>query len=256
MTFKFITYVGLCFVMSTSILFASNRLSIGTAVDFSSGYYGAEAKTEMIATIVQAKYNTDDFSIRLDLPYLTISGPSNVTTSSSSTVIPTTSTKYRESEGIGDAVLGVVYNTFYNPEFAFAIDVGFKLKMPTASHHAGLGTGEPDETLQIYTYKSLDDFTLMLGAGYKFVGEPTNTHYRNTASVSSGIIYQLSNQSSIGTMVDFRQSVFSKLNNQTEVTLYGSHKFLSSWQTQLYLYKGLTNTSPSFGVGGVLSYQF
>lgn len=255
MFFKFILCTGLCFTMPTSVLLANERLSIGTVVDFSSGYYGAETKTEMIATIIQTKYNSGDFSIRLDLPYLTLSGPSNAVISSSSTMT-TTSIQYREREGIGDAVLGAVYNAFYNSEYAIAIDIGLKLKIPTASRSSGLGTGEPDESVQLYTYKSLDDFTLMLGTGYKWVGKPTGINYRNTISASTGIIYQVSDNSSLGTMVDFRQSVFSNLNDQAEMTFYGTHKLFSSWQTQLYIYKGITNTSPSFGGGGVLSYQF
>ncbi len=248
MTFKFIIYVGLCFIFFSANVLANDRLSLGTVVDFSEGYYGAATKTEMVASIIQAKYSTENFSVRVDLPYLTISGPSNATTSSN--------TLYREREGIGDVVLGSMYNVFYNSKYAVAIDVGFKLKIPTASHSDGLGTGEPDESVQIYAYKSLDDFTLMLGTGYKWVGNPKNIGYRNTVSASTGLIYKLSDRASVGTLVDFRQSVFSDLNDQVETTLYGSYKLSSSWRTQLYTYKGITNTSPSLGLGGVISYQF
>lgn len=244
----FIICVELCFISFSSSLLANDRLSLGTVVDFSEGYYGATTKTEMLASIIQAKYSTTDFSIRVDLPYLTISGPSNATTSSN--------TQYREREGIGDLVLAGMYNAFYNSKYAVAIDVGLKLKIPTASHSDGLGTGEPDELVQIYAYKSLDDFTLMLGAGYKWVGPPKNVGYRNTVSASTGLIYKISDRASVGTLVDFRQSVFSDLNDQIETTFYGTYKLSSSWRTQLYTYKGITNTSPNLGLGGVISYQF
>ncbi len=236
MFFKWLVRIWIYLAISNVL--ANDKLSISTAFDFSKGRYGEKTQTEMTATVIQTKYVTNAFSFQIDLPYLTLSKSTG------------------NREGIGDVVLGTVYNVFYHPDFALAVDVGFKLKIPTASRHDGLGTGETDESLQIYAYKSLDDVTLMFGIGYKWVGQPDNSDYRNVVSGSTGIIYQLSERSSVGTLVDFRQSVFSTLNNQTEITLYNAYKFSSSWRTQLYVYKGVTNSSPSIGFGGSLNYQF
>ena len=109
---------------------------------------------------------------------------------------------------------------------------------------------------RLYAYQTVDDVTLMLGTGYKWVGNPQNLHYRNTINASTGLIYQLSNLASIGTILDFKQSVYSNLEDQIEVTLYGSYKLSSAWYTQIHTYKGFTNMSPTFGLGGMIGYQF
>lgn len=235
---------------------ANEHLSIGTAVDFSQGDYGATTKTDVFATVAQIKYKNTDFSVQLDLPYLVISG-ANYSISSNSTVATSTSnTQNSTREGFGDATLGMTYNAFYFDKYQLAIDIGFKLKIPTASHHDGLGTGEPDETLQFYAYKGIDDFTLIAGGGYKWLGQSSTVKYRNVANITTGLNYQISNSTSLGSLFDARQSVFPDLDNQAEITLYGTHKLSPSWNSQLYAYKGLTDSSPSFGVGGSINYRF
>lgn len=234
---KFI-FVAIFFAMGESNLIANDKLSISAAVDFSKGNYAKTTQTEMTATIIQTKYTNNAFSVQFDLPYLMLSKSNG------------------HSEGIGDAIIGGTYNAFYYPELAFAVDIGLKLKLPTANKDDGLGTGELDELLQLYAYKRVDDFTLMLGAGYKWMGQPENVSYRNVISGSVGVIYQLSERAAIGTLVDFRQSVISTLQNQMEMTLYHAYNLTASWRTQLYVYKGVTETSPSIGLGGSLSYQF
>lgn len=257
MVFKLLSRIGILFVASTSLLLANDQIRLGTTVDYSEGYYGASSVTDMTSTNVQAKYISDHISVRLDLPYLMITGPSNASVSADSTVtMPSFGKAYRKSEGIGDAVLSSIYNAYNNSELGLAVDLGFKLKIPTASHRDGLGTGESDESVQINAYKNLNDFTLMLGAGYKWVGNPRNIYYRNTINGFTGLIYQLSNKTSVGAMFDIKQSVYPNLNDQMEVTLYGSHKLTTSWYTQIHTYQGLTNMSPTFGLGGMIGYRF
>lgn len=235
---------------------ANDHLSVGTAVDFSQGYYGATHKTEVVASVAQVKYKTQDFSVQLDLPYLFISGANYSISSGSTVATSTNSTQRANREGLGDVTLSATYNLFYSNEYRFALDTGFKLKTPTASHRDGLGTGKPDETLQLYAYKSFYDFTLIAGGSYKWLGQTSTVKYRDVASGMVGLDYQFSSTTSFGSLFDIRQSVFSELNNQEEITFYGTHKFSSSWNSQLYAYKGLTNSSPTFGVGASLSYRF
>ena len=247
----------LCFWALVQSVLAAEQLSIGTTVDVSHGNYGATSATDLIATTLQGKYTVDDFSVQINVPYLRLSGPSQITAvSDTALIVPMKNVQHRETEGIGDIVLGGVYNTFNNPELGIAVDVGFKLKIPTAQHQAGLGSGEPDETLQLYAYKSLANFTFMLAAGYKWVGQPVNNDYRNTINGSAGLIYQLSENASLGTIFDVRQSIFATLDDQIEVTLYGAYKLSNAWRAQLYLYKGCTETSPDIGLGSMLNYRF
>ncbi len=257
MMFKLFKKSGLLFILGlVTTAQAADYLSVGTAVDFSQGYYGASTKTDVLATVAQIKYKTSDFSVQLSLPYLFMSG-SQYSISSNSTLATSTGSSQRATrEGVGDAILGATYNAFYFDKYQLAVDLGFKLKIPTASHHDGLGTGEPDETLQLYVYKGIDDFTLIAGGGYKWLGQSATVKYRDVANIMAGLNYQISNATSLGSFFDARQSVFSELNHQAEITVYGTHKFSPAWNSQLYFYKGITNSSPLFGVGLSLNYRF
>lgn len=254
---KIISKLVICLTTFTIQAQAADYLSVGTAVDFSQGYYGAASKTDVIATVAQIKYKTSNYSLQMNLPYLLISGPSNSKTVLDSAVTtPTNSTQHKISEGIGDVSLGMTYNLFYASKYQLSIEGGFKLKLPTASHQDGLGTGQPDESLQLNVYKGIDAFTLIAGASYKWLGQTAEIKYRNVASATLGLDYQLSTFTSLGALVDFRESVFSELNNQSEITTYVTHKFSSAWNSQFYAYKGLTNSSSTFGVGASINYRF
>lgn len=256
--YKFVVTIGfLSALIITTSAQANNYISVGTAVDFSQGYYGAINTTEITATVTQIKYKTQDFSIQLDLPYLFISGMNYLINFNSTVAASTSNSQNTRREGIGDVTLGTTYNVFYSNNYRFAVDMTFKLKVPTASHKESLGTGELDESLQLYTYKGFGDFTLIIGGGYKWLGQPTTTtKYQNIANGTIGLDYQLSTFTSFGSLFDIRQSAFEDLENQTEITVYGTHKFSSSWNSQLYVYKGLTSSSPTFGVGASLNYRF
>lgn len=258
MNFQFMGRMGLLFFALTACVFGDDKIKTGVSTDYSEGYYGASTLTTMTSTSIFAKYIKGDTSLRIDLPYLILSGPSNTSVSSDSTVTTpsTTATQYRETQGVGDIVLNGIYQLYSNATLGFAMDLGCKLKIPTASHRAGLGTGEFDESTQLYVYQNLNDVTLMLEAGYKWVGNPQGIHYRNTVSASAGIIYQPSTAASLGALFDIKQSVYSSMSDQMEITLYGSYQLSPSWYAQLHTYKGLADISPTFGVGGTLGYQF
>ena len=255
--FKFLEKISLLFIFCLATNSEANDyVIIGTAVDFSQGYYGAMTKTDVLATVTQIKYKASNFSVQLSLPYLFMSGR-NYAISLDSTVATSMNNSHEITrEGIGDAILGTTYNALYFDQYKLAVDVGFKLKIPTASHHDGLGTGEPDESLQFYVYKSIDDFTLIVGGGYKWLGQSATTKYQNVTNGTIGLNYQLSTSTSLGSLFDIRESAFKELENQSEITVYGTHKFSPSWNSQLYVYKGLTNASPVFGVGSSVNYRF
>lgn len=124
--------LGLCWPQASP---ANGVFSVGSRVDFSHGHYGVSTATEVIATMMQAKYKTDAISLQLDLPYLHVTGPGKAVTS-------------------------------WIPWWS------------------------------------------------------------------------------------------CRLSAVSIVTIYGAHKLSSCWRTQLYVYQGTTNSSPAFGLGGPLYYQF
>lgn len=238
---------------------AADGFTLGIGLDHSAGHYGETSQTKVAASVVQTRYDSGAYSFRMQIPYLKISGPASVIGYGDSLQLAPQSVdaaQYRSIQGLGDVVLGATWLGYYAPETGVALDLGGKIKLPTANSSNGLGTGKTDLSLHANAYKRLEAITLMLGGGYKWLGKPAGSSYRNIANVSAGVDYRHSAQSSLGGIVDFRQSALAERANQNELTLYWTYKFDKQWTGQAYVYGGTTDASPERGGGLSWSYRY
>lgn len=236
---------------------AADGLSLGMGLDYSAGRYGGASQTRVLASLLQARYDTGPYSLRLYLPYLRLSGPASVLGFGDSIqLLPEAGKQQRRVEGPGDAVLGGSYMLYHAPETGDALDLGGKIKFPTADSAKGLGSGKTDYSLQATAYRRRDRATLMLGLGYKWLGKPAGSDYRNTANASAGLDYRYSDRLSLGGMVDVQQSALAGQAGRGEVTFYAAYKLDRQWTGQAYVYKGTTSSSPDGGGGLSLNHRF
>lgn len=235
---------------------AADGFNLSTGFDYSTGKYGEATATEISSTFLTAKYGSGPLTLKLTLPHLTISGPAIGTVGRDTvTIAPGTGNRGRVS-GLGDLVAGVGYYAWQDTQRGLAVDLGAKIKLATADSSKGLGTGKSDQTLLINIYKTWGKSTLMVGAAYKWMGKPDRSNFRDVASGFVGVSHRLSDESSVGAIVDLRQSVVSTRSDQRELTLYATRKFTRHWSSQAWLYGGTTPSSPDVGGGASLSYHF
>lgn len=235
---------------------ASSPWQLGVGYDTSRGDYGASQPTHLSATVMQARYDTGRWSWRASLPYLQINGPADTTLIREGIGTLPASTGTRHLAGWGDAVVGSSYLAWTSGDQRWFVDVGGRLKLPTASRASGLGTGRPDATLTAQLYRQQGTVTALAGIGYKWVGKPDPASYRDTAQASAGLNWQWSPGRSLGAMVDVRQSTWTGTPMQRELTLYLSERLTPHWLLQGYVYTGTTDSSPHLGGGMALWYRF
>lgn len=235
---------------------ADPRLTFTSGLDYSSGSYGQSEKTRITYVPLITKFELDDrWTFKAVVPWLRIDGPGGVTADSRITTGTTTNRRTTES-GLGDIVLGTTYSALQLDAQKLYIDVGAKIKLPTASERKGLGTGKTDYTLSTDIYKTFDRFTLLGTIGYKVLGDPSGISLNNVWFSTVGGVYKLDDQNSVGATLDLRQATTNQSTGLREYSVFYSHKFNQSYKLQTYIVAGDTTSSVDVGAGAMLAVQW
>lgn len=181
-----------------------------------------------------------------------IEGPGGVSADSRITTGGTVNRRTTES-GLGDIVLGSTYSALQLNTQKFYVDVGAKVKLPTASESKGLGTGKTDYTVTTDAYKTLDHLTLMGTLGYKVLGDPSGAKLNNVWFTSIGAVYKIDDLNNLGAVLDLRQATTDQNTGLREYTVFYAHKFNQTYKLQTYAVVGDTTSSVDFGAGAMLA---
>ena len=233
---------------------AEGLTTLSTGADYSSGTYGLSDSTRVFYVPVTAKHETGRWALKLVVPYIRITGPSNVVGAPENQVIlPGGGFARRTESGLGDVVASAFYNVLSAP---FGLDIGAKIKFGTADENRGLGTGENDFSLQADFFKAIGAFTPFGTLGYRRYGDPEGVDLRNVVYGTLGSSYRMSQPTTVGLVYDWRDRIVQGRDRVSELTAYVSRRFSGDWKLQLYAVRGFTDASPDFGAGTALAYSF
>ncbi|MFO1435526.1 MAG: hypothetical protein U1F34_03880 [Gammaproteobacteria bacterium] len=126
-----------------------NRFSVGTGVDYSSGRYTDLVDTEILYVPFRFRYDYLNWTARLTVPWLQITGPNSVAGGGDSITVvnPGSRSTTRTTEsGLGDVVGSLSYLFTLGGQLP-DLQVTGKIKFPTADENKGLGTGSYDYTI-------------------------------------------------------------------------------------------------------------
>ncbi len=257
---------------------ADSQFSLATGFDYSTGKYGNATSTDILYVPVTAQYETDDLTLKLTVPYISVTGPGGVIRGfgrivsptgtnggapafgrpgrgGMTTTVATTTTTTTSNSGLGDVVASAGY-TVYSAN-ALTLDVVGKIKFGTADANKGLGTGENDYSMQVDGYYTLaQKTTLFATAGYKIVGAPVGVTVNNVPYGMLGASQKVSDATSVGAMLSVVKSPTSVTSDQRDVTVYGVKKLSKQLKIQVSLLKGFANGSPDYGGGAIITGYF
>ncbi len=241
-----------------SIAFGAEGLTtLSIGADYSSGNYGLSDTTRVFYLPVTAKNEAGRWVLKLVVPYIRITGPSNVVGAPENQVIlPNGGFARRTESGLGDVVANAFYNVFDGRNTPLGLDFGAKIKFGTADDSRGLGTGKNDFSLQADFFKAIGAFTPFGTLGYRRYGDPAGVDLRNVVYGTIGSSYRMSQPTTVGLAYDWRDRIVQGGARVSELTAYISRKLSSDWKLQVYAVKGFTNASPDFGAGSALAYSF
>ncbi|MFQ5839150.1 MAG: hypothetical protein ACE5HK_00335 [Candidatus Methylomirabilales bacterium] len=131
-----------------------------------------------------------------------------------------------------------------------------KVKIPTADEDKNLGTGETDYGFGLEFDKQFGPFFLFGDVSYTVIGDPPGRNLRNRPAASVGAGAELSQAISLSALIDWRRSLVAGIDDPVE--LVGTLSFRRTRTTTVspYVFVGLSDGSPDFGVGFELSYRF
>lgn len=255
------------------------KISAGSGFNYSSGDYGTSATTKIRTVPLDLGYENGPLTLKLTIPYVDVSGPSNVIpgvgavkntnlrTRAASLGLPffggpgggtstTTAQASGSARGLGDIVAFASYNVYANADAQFGIDLAGRIKFGTADADKGLGTGENDYGAEVDMYKKFDKVILFGGAGYTKMGSSQYIKLNNVANANAGVSYKFDEADLAGVLFDYHQRASDLSASRREVTLFYNHGFAKAWKTQLYALKGFADGSPNWGAGATLAYSF
>jgi hypothetical protein len=248
----FLASVYPCIAMSAD----TDSFKIITGINYSTGKYGQKTSTDITSIPFIGKYEHNNFTFKVSVPWLKIVGDGSVT-GGDGLVIANNNTSKRTSEsGLGDIVTSISYSAIELPSDKFLLETTAKIKFGTASSKRGLGTGENDYTLQADAYKTLDKATLMATLGYKVLGDPDYINLNNVWFGSLGVAYKFNQKNSVGAYIDLRQATSNSSTNLREYTIYHFYKINPNYNLQSYLTHGDTRSSTDWGGGILLGYRW
>jgi hypothetical protein len=246
------TLLAIAFAAAFNVHAADSKLVMSTGLDYSSGKYGQTEDTKITYVPFTGKYEVDRWTFKATVPYIQIEGPANVTPDSRIVVNGVRPVRSKES-GLGDTVLGASYNAVANLEKQLYVDVGGKVKLPTADEAKGLGSGKTDYSLYTDVFKTQGNLTWLGTLGYKVFGDPTGVNLNNVFYGSAGLSYKLSSNDSVGFVVDLRERTTNTSTALREYSLFYSHKFDQTYKLQTYIVTGDTTSSVDLGGGAILA---
>ena len=151
---------------------AHGEVRLSTGVEYTSGSYGGTEDIEDLYVPVTLSMSGNRISASVTVPYLSVRAPLGTTLGPYGEPLPGSGEITTES-GLGDVTASLtLFDAFYSPDLAFAIDLTGAVKFGTADVDKGLGTGEQDFTIRADLYKFFEQFTLLTSLGYKLRGDP------------------------------------------------------------------------------------
>ncbi len=238
---------------SASAHAGSDRLIMSTGLDYTSGKYGSQTRTETWVIPLSLKYRTDDWYVRAATSFQHMLGDGNVTADGDPLGGSGNSTSV---SGMGDLMLGAAYTLFDDATRPVGLDIGGKIKFGTASTSKSLGTGEDDYALFAEIYKSLGRWAPYLNLGYKWKCDPDGIEYRNVWFGSVGTQYRMTSTLSAGGSYDWQQAVTASGARVSEAVLFLNIKVNTENRMNLYVVGGFSEGSPDWGSGVMYSHLF
>lgn len=249
--------VGLLGMSAMPVARAASAPTTGSAslaAFYLSGKYGHGKSTDILYVPFTVRLQSGRFTWSATLPYLRVTGPGNVLLNIGA--VGAGSNVRTTHSGMGDVRLGADYRFWSDNASGLALTLGARVKLGTADHATGLGTGKNDYALQLRLSRAVGKLYLAATAGYREQGSPAGLKLRNVAYGQADIIYTLSRANSLGLSTFYNQASVATGTTRLMSALYFSHHLDRSWSATFFAMKGYTRSSPGYGAGVSIRYGF
>ncbi|MSO72432.1 MAG: hypothetical protein EXQ84_02325 [Rhodospirillaceae bacterium] len=230
------------------------QFRVSSGFDFSSGFYGAPRRTEILYVPLTLQAAKGPWTLKAVAPWLRVSGPALLIdgTGGGTAGVRTGGA----ASGLGDINFSLTYALEGLSTYGLYVDLTARAKAPTASFKKGLGTGAWDEALQIDIAKTVGSLMPFASVGYRFSGQPKGFALRDVVYGSVGLQYSWSDLITTGASYDVRRAAIKTAAAPQEGSAYVNIRFSDDWSLNVYGVAGFSPNSPSAGGGLVATYRW
>jgi hypothetical protein len=229
------------------------RLRLSTGFDYSSGDYGSDATTKILYVPITARYETGSALLKVTVPYLSIESDNCVATGGGEVICGGSTGTSNTESGLGDVTFSATYYLLPETTNRPSVDLTGKIKLPTADEDKGLGTGEPDYSIEAELTKISGSNAVFGSLGYKVFGDPVDYDINDVLFLSVGLAHQVRSGLSVGLLYDVREATIDGRDGMNELTPYFSRRVGDRYKVLGYSVIGLSDGSADWGIGLQLS---
>ncbi|KHS42700.1 hypothetical protein [Novosphingobium subterraneum] len=155
--------------------------------------------------------------------------------------------------GLGDVSVALGYSLELGR--STWLDLGTRVKLPTASRAKRLGTGKADVTVSGDIVQDIGSFSLFAGARYRFLGKPAGSALQDTWGASGGVSYRLPGGTIVGADYDWQESATPGRIASSEATGWINFGLSRKLRLQVFASTGFNARSTDFAGGLSLSWR-
>ena len=232
---------------------ADDYIQLSSGVDYSSGDYGEDVDTDMLAVPFGVKVQKGNFTLRASVPYVDVEGPEGVIPGDGGVTPGTSLAPVTKRTGLGDTNVSAAYSFGFGQATLF--EVTGKVKLPTGSKSKSLSTGTPDFTLQGELTQGFGKTFVAARGGRRFNGSSA-LYPLQDVWLAGGGVYHVAGPVTLGLDYDWREGALPTSPDRSEATASMTYKTSPAMLIQGYAYKGFADGSPDLGGGLQLLYRF
>ncbi|MGV8934955.1 MAG: hypothetical protein ACOH1I_10040, partial [Gallionellaceae bacterium] len=98
-------------ILFTPLVWAEGTVSLTTGFDYTTGTYGGTDATDILYIPVSGKYQTDEYFLKLTIPYIRVTTAGGVVQGVG--MLKKTTSKVTTQSGLGDIVASAGYTVYY-----------------------------------------------------------------------------------------------------------------------------------------------
>ncbi len=229
---------------------AETRLSFSTGVDYSSGKYGAEEETEVIAVPFGVRLTVDDWTIRASTAYLHVDGPADVSEDGETGDGTGAITRVGADKGLGDTHLSVERAFRRIGGSSAYAEVSARARLPTGDEERGLGVGTVDYALVAEVGVATNAGGVYVSAGHRWLGQRDEGPERQDgAQASVGAWVPVGGRTRVGAFANWREASVEGNDEPANAGAYVSYRMSERLRVTLTASGGLSDASPDAMIG-------
>lgn len=240
-------------VAAAPVQAADGGYSLSLGAEYSRGDFGTGTTASLWYLPLTLQYAEEAYAWSVSVPYLIARSSGDVVLTSMGMQqrrVVSSSSAIRTDSGLGDVTLsGTVRLSAEGATMPWTA-LTAKVKLATADKDRNLGTGENDYALQLELAKSMFNGY----AGYKVLGDPPGTDFRNVAYAAVGVIVPTRRGADVGVELYGEQAALAGGAEKRELTLSYGAELDRRTRWLGHVVKGLADGSPDWGVGLSVKY--